>query len=102
MHAKFSLPRSVWIDYCIHEHLQGREILRKDNLLDENAPEEHVTADDMAEKLDASMETIQTRFARLLAEYTSNQRKMKDRIEYLEKQLARYKTAAAERLNLNV
>lgn len=53
----------------------------------------------MAEKLDVSVETLQTRFARLLAEYTSNQRKMKDRIDYLERQLVRYKAAAAERRN---
>jgi ABC-type enterochelin transport system substrate-binding protein len=54
-----------------------------------------VTADEKAEKLEAAMETLQTRFARLFAEFTNNQKKLNDRIKYLEKQLEKYKTIAA-------
>lgn len=70
---------------------KGREILKKDNLLEENAPETNETTEEKGEKLDAIVENLQTRFARLLAEYTNTQRKLNERIQYLEKKLNKYK-----------
>lgn len=54
-----------------------------------------MTADEKAEKLEQAMETLQTRFARLFAEFTSNQKKLNDRIKFLEKQLEKYHVVAA-------
>lgn len=75
-------------------------------MLDEDAPEEHVTADEKAEKLEQAMETLQTRFARLFAEFTNNQKKLNDRIKFLEKQLEKYQTVAgaakAQNLTLTI
>ncbi|PAV81560.1 hypothetical protein WR25_08554 isoform B [Diploscapter pachys] len=66
---------------------KGRELLRKDNLLDENAPEEQQTAEEQAEQLNGSVRVLQTRLARLIAEHTSTETKLNSRIEYLERQL---------------
>ena len=41
--------------------LQGRELLRKDNLLDENAPEEQKTAEEIAEELQSAVRILQIR-----------------------------------------
>lgn len=38
-------------------------MLRKDNLLDENAPEENKTAEEIAEELQQSVRIVQTRYA---------------------------------------
>ncbi|VDN32097.1 unnamed protein product [Gongylonema pulchrum] len=69
---------------------KGREILRKDGLLDENAPEEQMTVEEMTENLQNSLKTIQIRMARFVAEFTSAKSKLLKRIEYLETQLAKY------------
>lgn len=42
---------------------QGRELLKKDNLLDENAPEEQQTVEELAEQLNSSVKVLQTRYA---------------------------------------
>ncbi|KAG9340175.1 hypothetical protein JZ751_021900 [Albula glossodonta] len=68
---------------------RGREILMKEGLLDESAesgmgPEE---VEDKVERLEASLDTLQTRFARLLSEYSSTQQRLKQRITVLERQL---------------
>nr|CAD2200681.1 unnamed protein product [Meloidogyne enterolobii] len=41
---------------------KGRELLRKDNLLDENAPEEQKSAEEMTEELQSSVRILQIRF----------------------------------------
>uniref|UniRef100_A0A0N5C703 Cyclic nucleotide-binding domain-containing protein n=1 Tax=Strongyloides papillosus TaxID=174720 RepID=A0A0N5C703_STREA len=69
---------------------KGREILKKDNLLDENAPEEQNTVEEIAEELQNSVRVLQTRLARLTAEYTNTENKLRNRIEYLEKRLRKY------------
>ncbi|RCN43851.1 hypothetical protein ANCCAN_10179 [Ancylostoma caninum] len=40
---------------------KGRELLKKDNLLDENAPEEQQTVEELAEQLTNSVKVLQTR-----------------------------------------
>lgn len=76
---------------------KGRDILRKDNLLDENAPEVTETTDEKCERLEvllcvlvvhtgifqASVEHLLTKLARLLAEHTSMSRKLMVRISHL-------------------
>ncbi|TKR64325.1 hypothetical protein L596_024884 [Steinernema carpocapsae] len=69
---------------------KGREILRRDNLLDENAPEEQRSSEDMCEDLLSKVKNLQIKLARLTAEYTSTTAKLRDRITYLERQLDRY------------
>ncbi|PNJ15497.1 cyclic nucleotide-gated olfactory channel [Pongo pygmaeus] len=65
---------------------RGREILMKEGLLDENEVATSMEVD-MQEKLgqlETNMETLYTRFGRLLAEYTGAQQKLKQRITVLE------------------
>uniref|UniRef100_A0A915PEP8 Cyclic nucleotide-binding domain-containing protein n=1 Tax=Setaria digitata TaxID=48799 RepID=A0A915PEP8_9BILA len=71
---------------------KGREILRKDGLLDEDAPEEQMTAEEMAKSLQNTLKIMQTKMARFVAEFTSVKSKLLARIEYLETQLAKYQT----------
>lgn len=69
---------------------RGREILMKEGLLDENAESGGLQKEDTEEKverLESSLDTLQTRFARLLSEYTSTQQRLKQRITLLERQL---------------
>ncbi|XP_035289586.1 cyclic nucleotide-gated olfactory channel-like [Anguilla anguilla] len=70
---------------------RGREILMKEGLLDENAatrpPAEEV--DEKVVRLETSLDTLQTRFARLLSEYATTQQRLKQRITVLEQQLHR-------------
>lgn len=40
---------------------KGRDILKKDNLLDENAPEEHKTAEEIALELQSHISLLQTK-----------------------------------------
>lgn len=62
--------------------------MRKDGLLDENVfRKARETQDSMADslkKLETNVEMMQTRLARLLAEYTSSQAKLKQRITRIE------------------
>uniref|UniRef100_A0A5S6PUG6 Cyclic-nucleotide-gated cation channel, putative n=1 Tax=Brugia malayi TaxID=6279 RepID=A0A5S6PUG6_BRUMA len=69
---------------------KGREILRKDGLLDEDAPEEQMTAEEMAKNLQNTLKIMQTKMARFAAEFSSVKTKLLARIEYLETQLAKY------------
>ncbi|XP_067348641.1 cyclic nucleotide gated channel subunit alpha 2b [Channa argus] len=69
---------------------RGREILKKEGLLDENAESGGLQKEDTEEKverLESSLDTLQTRFARLLSEYTQTQQRLKQRITLLEQQL---------------
>ncbi|VDK81191.1 unnamed protein product [Litomosoides sigmodontis] len=69
---------------------KGREILRKDGLLDENAPEEQISAEEMAKNLQNTLKIMQTKMARFAAEFKSVKLKLLARIEYLEAELAKY------------
>ncbi|XP_072550404.1 cyclic nucleotide gated channel subunit alpha 2b [Salminus brasiliensis] len=69
---------------------RGREILKKQGLLDESAAAGglgDMDTEEKVERLDASLDLLQTRFARLLGEFTTTQRKLKQRITALERQL---------------
>uniref|UniRef100_A0A3B4A5B8 Cyclic nucleotide-binding domain-containing protein n=1 Tax=Periophthalmus magnuspinnatus TaxID=409849 RepID=A0A3B4A5B8_9GOBI len=69
---------------------RGREILMKEGLLDENAESgglEKEDTEDKVERLETGLDTLQTRFARLLNEYTHTQQRLKQRITLLERQL---------------
>ncbi|XP_058482551.1 cyclic nucleotide gated channel subunit alpha 2b [Solea solea] len=69
---------------------RGREILMKEGLLDENIASGGMQKEDTEEKverLESSLDTLQTRFARLLSEYTHTQQRLKQRITLLERQL---------------
>uniref|UniRef100_A0A915CB04 Ion transport domain-containing protein n=1 Tax=Parascaris univalens TaxID=6257 RepID=A0A915CB04_PARUN len=75
---------------------KGREILRKDNLLDENAPEEQMSPEELAENLQNSLKNVQIRMARFVAEFTSTKSKLLRRIEFLESQLSRYQAPSVD------
>ena len=66
-------------------------MLMKDGLLDEDTLlAEERAQEDMKEKVakfEAHLESLQIRFARLLAEYTATQQKLKQRISFLEQKL---------------
>ncbi|XP_047463862.1 cyclic nucleotide gated channel subunit alpha 2b [Mugil cephalus] len=69
---------------------RGREILMKEGLLDENAESgglQKEDTDEKVERLESSLDTLQTRFARLLNEYKHTQQRLKQRITLLERQL---------------
>ncbi|XP_048840675.1 cyclic nucleotide-gated cation channel-like isoform X1 [Brienomyrus brachyistius] len=68
---------------------RGREILLKEGLLDENAARKP-TGEDVEEKVELlqnSLDSLETRFAQLLNEYTATQQQLKQRITVLEQQL---------------
>ncbi|XP_006870822.1 PREDICTED: cyclic nucleotide-gated cation channel alpha-3 isoform X1 [Chrysochloris asiatica] len=72
---------------------KGRQILMKDNLIDEDLANAVVDPKDIEEKveyLESSLDTLQTRFARLLAEYSATQMKVKQRLSQLESQVKTY------------
>ncbi|XP_054557860.1 cyclic nucleotide-gated cation channel alpha-3 isoform X1 [Talpa occidentalis] len=69
---------------------KGRQILLKDNLIDEDLVKAGPDPKDIEEKvehLESSLDTLQTRFARLLAEYSATQMKVKQRLSQLESQV---------------
>lgn len=69
---------------------KGRQILMKDNLIDEELAKPGADPKDIEEKvvhLEASLDALQTRFARLLAEYNATQMKVKQRLSQLESQV---------------
>uniref|UniRef100_A0A7N9AUQ5 Cyclic nucleotide gated channel subunit alpha 2b n=1 Tax=Mastacembelus armatus TaxID=205130 RepID=A0A7N9AUQ5_9TELE len=69
---------------------RGREILKKEGLLDENADSgglQKEDAEEKVERLESSLDTLQTRFSRLLSEYTHTQQLLKQRVTLLERQL---------------
>ncbi|XP_045741093.1 cyclic nucleotide-gated cation channel alpha-3 [Mirounga angustirostris] len=66
---------------------KGRQILMKDNLIDEDMVKAGADPKDIEEKvehLESSLDALQTRFARLLAEYNATQMKVKQRLSHLE------------------
>ncbi|XP_024081280.1 cyclic nucleotide-gated cation channel subunit A isoform X2 [Cimex lectularius] len=68
---------------------RGCQILRKDGLLDEDAfkkaQEENETLKDKVDRIDQLVGDLQTRLARLHAEYLSQQTKLKQRLSRVEK-----------------
>ncbi|XP_054441493.1 cyclic nucleotide-gated cation channel alpha-3 [Pteronotus mesoamericanus] len=69
---------------------KGRQILMKDNLIDEDLAKAGADPKDIEEKvehLESSLDTLQTRFARLLAEYNASQMRVKQRLTQLESQM---------------
>ncbi|XP_033631451.1 cyclic nucleotide-gated cation channel alpha-3-like [Asterias rubens] len=72
---------------------RGRMILMKDGLIDEEAAKkgtkttEQAEQEEKLERLEANLNHLQTRFSRLLAEYSNSQMKLKQRITRLEKKM---------------
>ncbi|XP_048220479.1 cGMP-gated cation channel alpha-1 [Perognathus longimembris pacificus] len=67
---------------------KGRQILMKDGLLDVNIANAGSDPKDLEEKvtrMEGSVDLLQTRFARILAEYESMQQKLKQRLTKVEK-----------------
>uniref|UniRef100_A0A673GG38 Cyclic nucleotide gated channel subunit alpha 3b n=1 Tax=Sinocyclocheilus rhinocerous TaxID=307959 RepID=A0A673GG38_9TELE len=78
---------------------KGRAILMKDNLIDEAAANAGADPKDLEEKvsvLETNLDVMQTKFARLMADWTSSQNKIKQRIANME---ARVKTLRQEDLD---
>lgn len=69
---------------------KGKEILMKDRLLDvealKKAAEENESHQSKAARLEKELDTLQLRFARLIAEYSSGQKRLKQRLTALENQ----------------
>ena len=69
---------------------RGRQILMKDNLLDEELAKkqdlDQETMETTLEKMDIAVDSLQTRLARLLGEFNSAQAKLKQRVSKLETQ----------------
>ncbi|XP_050301471.1 cyclic nucleotide-gated cation channel subunit A isoform X2 [Anthonomus grandis grandis] len=67
---------------------RGCQLLRKDGLLDEDifkrAKETQHSMEDSIKKLESTMENIQSRVARLMAEFTASQAKLKQRLSRVE------------------
>uniref|UniRef100_A0A669DKG4 Cyclic nucleotide gated channel subunit alpha 2 n=1 Tax=Oreochromis niloticus TaxID=8128 RepID=A0A669DKG4_ORENI len=81
---------------------RGREILMKEGLLDENAQSGGLQKEDTEEKverLESSLDTLQTRFARLLSEYTHTQQRLKQRVTLLERLLNQTDCCAETNVN---
>ncbi|MBZ3877119.1 Cyclic nucleotide-gated channel cone photoreceptor subunit alpha, partial [Sciurus carolinensis] len=67
---------------------KGKQILMKDGLLDESIANAGSSPKDLEEKItrmEGSVDLLQTRFARILAEYESMQQKLKQRLTKIEK-----------------
>ncbi|XP_075230292.1 cyclic nucleotide-gated cation channel subunit A-like [Lycorma delicatula] len=90
--AKCDLWKAL-VDYPEARHSlmeRGCQLLRKDGLLDEqafrNAQVEKEDLKDKVHRLERNLETLQRRFARLMAEYLSHQVKIKQRLTRVEHQ----------------
>ncbi|XP_021934945.1 cyclic nucleotide-gated cation channel subunit A-like isoform X2 [Zootermopsis nevadensis] len=91
--------RDLWdalFDYPEAKHSlmeRGCQLLRKDGLLDEQAftkaQVEHENLTDKVDRLENTLENLQTRFARLLAECSSHQAKVKQRLTRVEQHTLR-------------
>ncbi|KAK8745084.1 hypothetical protein OTU49_000453, partial [Cherax quadricarinatus] len=70
---------------------RGRQLLMKDGLLDEEgikaAQEQQETMVEKVNRFESAIDTLNTRLARLLAEYSSAQQKVKQRLTRLERRL---------------
>ncbi|KAG7467062.1 hypothetical protein MATL_G00149390 [Megalops atlanticus] len=78
---------------------KGKAILMKDNLIDEAVANAGADPKDLEEKitrLESNLDVMQTKFAKLMAEYTASQGKIKQRISNME---ARVKTLRTEDLS---
>ena len=66
---------------------RGRQILKKDNLLDEELAKkqdlDQESLETKLDKMDVAVDSLQTRLARLLGEFTSTQAKLKQRLSSL-------------------
>ncbi|XP_041438311.1 cyclic nucleotide-gated channel cone photoreceptor subunit alpha isoform X1 [Xenopus laevis] len=72
---------------------KGRQILMKDGLIGEEAAKAGADPKDIeekVEKMETIMDSLQTRFARLMADYNSTQLKLKQRITKLENRVKKY------------
>ncbi|XP_015264431.1 PREDICTED: cyclic nucleotide-gated olfactory channel [Gekko japonicus] len=71
---------------------RGREILIKEGLLDETGASESMDGNvgHKLDRLETSLETLHTRFSRLLTDYDAAQMKLKQRITFLENKLKKY------------
>ncbi|XP_069748643.1 cyclic nucleotide-gated channel cone photoreceptor subunit alpha [Narcine bancroftii] len=72
---------------------KGRQILMKDNLIDEEAAKEGADPKDLEEKverMESSLDSLQTNFARLMAEYKSTQLKLKQRLTKVENKVKNF------------
>jgi len=82
---------------------KGRQMLRKDNLLDEEmakAQDTVHTSEEKAELVENSLEKAKTGVARLMAETRSVAHKLRNRLRQLEKLAAKRDAAVAETLSL--
>ena len=72
---------------------KGKKILRKDNLLDEELMQkmeaQQETTEQKLQRIDGSLDNLQTRFARLLADFNTTQQRLKQRITKIEKILSK-------------
>ncbi|XP_051903443.1 cyclic nucleotide gated channel subunit alpha 2b [Hippocampus zosterae] len=71
---------------------RGREILIKEGMLEHDAESGGLQREDTEEKverLEASLDSLQTRFSRLLNEYVHTQQRLKQRITLLERRMNR-------------
>merc|ERR1719412_1004268 len=70
---------------------KGRQILMKDDLIDEERARQEEAAqetlDQRIDRLDCTLESISTRFSRLMAEYSSFQVRIKQRVTRVEMQV---------------
>ncbi|XP_032879341.1 cyclic nucleotide-gated cation channel alpha-3 [Amblyraja radiata] len=72
---------------------KGRQILMKDNLIDVQAANDGADPKDLEEKverMESSLDSMQTKFARLMAEYKSTQLKLKQRLTKVENRVKNY------------
>ncbi|XP_067841477.1 cyclic nucleotide-gated channel cone photoreceptor subunit alpha [Heptranchias perlo] len=72
---------------------KGRQILMKDNLIDEEAAKAGADPKDLEEKverMESSLDSLQTRFARLMAEYKCTQLKLKQRLTKVENKVKNF------------
>ncbi|ELV11547.1 Cyclic nucleotide-gated cation channel alpha-3 [Tupaia chinensis] len=69
---------------------KGRQILMKDNLIDEELARAGADPQDLEEKvghLESSLDSLQTKFAQLLAAYNTSHMRVKQRLSQLESQM---------------
>ncbi|KAK6485304.1 cyclic nucleotide-gated cation channel alpha-3-like isoform X3 [Huso huso] len=76
---------------------KGKAILMKDGLIDEEMAKQGDDAQNMQEKVDhleTTLDLMQTKFARLMAEFTSSQQKLKQRLATVESKVKKYGSAS--------
>lgn len=77
---------------------KGRQLLRKDNLLDEEIAKrqdlEQMTIDHKVAAMEAQLDNTQTRLARLLADFNATQAKLKQRITKVENAISMSENAS--------